>query len=558
MNQARSAHMANIKGKGICYENVDEPIQLTDQGDAPTIREYRLALIGKILNPKKQTVEKLIQSMPERWGMQDKITANDLGNGKFLLNFSNEEDLKYVLRQGPFHFNFCMFVLVRWEPVVHDDYPWVIPFWVEITGIPLHLWTFRNLEDIGSRLGRIGTVELEAGRMLIDVDTRKPLTFTRRIVSPEGDEASIQIHYEKLFTHCKTCGMVTHEKEYCPHKEVPMQEQGERTGVFARDQLPSEEVHRNPWSRNLKHQDGKERLSSDKIGFAKERYGFVSESRSDGGFMTDARMAHHSYENHNNRWTQGGKAKKTSTAHSRQSTRYVPYDRKYEKSWRIKERTEKRVDVQERSGKSYAHSSRAMNNIEASRYSSVSGDHQSQKSSGKGIASKIVSPLCQAPDDNVTKRHKFSPCLLTYSPMEEVVTEDAHVIAALEDMEIIGTSKRNECERDTTLEVMDQDDDLLGEELLDMEKGGMKVSGGEVGVAHMDVERSKPTSVHKSKKRHRLPLGLPIKKAEFLRRGSPILHRSSSRDTYRSESNCLGVGKSSRGNTSKRNGLEGL
>ncbi|KAG2314909.1 hypothetical protein Bca52824_018031 [Brassica carinata] len=265
--------------------------------------------------------------------------------------------------------------------------------------------------------------------------------------------------------------------------------------------------------------------------------------------MTDARMAHHSYENHNNRWTQGGKAKKTSTAHSRQSTRYVPYDRKYEKSWRIKERTEKRVDVQERSGKSYAHSSRAMNNIEASRYSSVSGDHQSQKSSGKGIASKIVSPLCQAPDDNVTKRHKFSPCLLTYSPMEEVVTEDAHVIAALEDMEIIGTSKRNECERDTTLEVMDQDDDLLGEELLDMEKGGMKVSGGEVGVAHMDVERSKPTSVHKSKKRHRLPLGLPIKKAEFLRRGSPILHRSSSRDTYRSESNCLGVGKSSRGNT---------
>ncbi|KAL0846442.1 hypothetical protein Bca101_019688 [Brassica carinata] len=164
---------------------------------------------------------------------------------------------------------------------------------------------------------------------------------------------------------------------------------------------------------------------------------------------------------------------------------------------RIKERTEKRVDVQERSGESYAHSSRAMNNIEASWYSSVSGDHQTQKSSGKRIASKIVSPLCQAPDDNVTKRHKASPRLLTYSPMEEVVPEDAHVITALEDMEIIGTSKRNECERDTTLEVMDQDDDLLGEELLDMEKGGMKVSGGEVGVTNMDVERSKPTSAHK-------------------------------------------------------------
>ena len=55
--------------------------------------------------------------------------------------------------------------------------------------------------------------------MLIDVDTRKPLTFIRKIASPEGDEVSIQIHYEKLFKHCKTCGMVTHELAYCPTKE---------------------------------------------------------------------------------------------------------------------------------------------------------------------------------------------------------------------------------------------------------------------------------------------------------------------------------------------------
>lgn len=90
--------------------------------------------------------------------MQDKITANDLGNGKFMLNFSNEADLKSVLSQGPFHYNFCMFVLVRWEPVVHDEYPWNIPLWVEITGIPLHLWTIKNLEKIGRKLGHIDTV----------------------------------------------------------------------------------------------------------------------------------------------------------------------------------------------------------------------------------------------------------------------------------------------------------------------------------------------------------------------------------------------------------------
>ncbi|WZZ72748.1 hypothetical protein YC2023_084118 [Brassica napus] len=176
--------------------------------------------------------------------MQDKITVNDLGNGKFLLNFATEEDLQSVLTQGPFHYNFCMFVLVRWELVVHDDYPWIIPFWVEIMGIPLHLWTIGNLKNIEKRLGHIDTVELSAGRMLIDVDTRKPLTFKRKIALPEGDEVLIQIQYEKIFKHCKTYGMVTHEMAYCSTKETSSRSQGARSDVISRVQLPATDVSR--------------------------------------------------------------------------------------------------------------------------------------------------------------------------------------------------------------------------------------------------------------------------------------------------------------------------
>lgn len=42
-------------------EDDDEPIQLTDQDDSHVIKEYNMSFIGKILNPKKQNVEKLIQ-----------------------------------------------------------------------------------------------------------------------------------------------------------------------------------------------------------------------------------------------------------------------------------------------------------------------------------------------------------------------------------------------------------------------------------------------------------------------------------------------------------------
>lgn len=113
-----SAPTADTKGKGILYEEDDDPIQLIEDDDAHTIREYHMSLNGKILNPKKQTVEKLISTMPTQWGMQGKITANDLGN----------EDLQSVISQGPFHYNYCMFVLVRWEPIVHDEYPGLYPF----------------------------------------------------------------------------------------------------------------------------------------------------------------------------------------------------------------------------------------------------------------------------------------------------------------------------------------------------------------------------------------------------------------------------------------------
>lgn len=69
------------KGKGILIEeDDDEPILLPDQADEQLISEYRLSLIGKILNPKKQNVERLIFAMPEQWGMSEKITGCDLGN----------------------------------------------------------------------------------------------------------------------------------------------------------------------------------------------------------------------------------------------------------------------------------------------------------------------------------------------------------------------------------------------------------------------------------------------------------------------------------------------
>ncbi|RID45761.1 hypothetical protein BRARA_I02463, partial [Brassica rapa] len=499
--------MTDVKGKGICYERNDEPIQLTDQDDSPTIRDYRLSLIGKILNPKKQSVEKLLQTMPAQWEMQDKITANDLGNGKFLLNFANEGDLLSVLRQGPFHYNFCMFVLVRWEPVVHDDYPWVIPFWVKITGIPLHLWTIKNLRNIGNRLSYVDTLELEAGRMLIDVDSRKPLTFTRKIASPEGDEVSIQIHYKKLFKFCKTCGLIIHEMAYCPTKEYNLRSQVERPGVFARVQLPTADVSRQPSLRQHQPNDmlnnyGHERnIRRNRSPTRGQRY--------DGGFMRDARAAHHRYGEHNDKFPgkYGRHDRKIPSAFTRQSVRYAPYEKNKQHSWRIKDHSETREDVNMKSIAPYVPIPRT-GDIGGSSTQKSDGVmmKDTQQSSGKRIASLIVTPSRQALDDNVTKRPRVSPRLLTFSPTEEVLPVDAQVIGALNDMEITSNSAGRLNDADKSEDR--NGDDLLGEDLMDMEADIVKRTEKDERNDKGVLERSKPSSSSTRGGKRRAPLGL--------------------------------------------------
>lgn len=41
--------MEDTKGKGIIYEDDDEPIMLEEQDDSHTIRKFRMSLIGKVL-----------------------------------------------------------------------------------------------------------------------------------------------------------------------------------------------------------------------------------------------------------------------------------------------------------------------------------------------------------------------------------------------------------------------------------------------------------------------------------------------------------------------------
>lgn len=504
-----------------------------------------MSLIGKILNPKKQNVEKLIKSMPTQWGMQDKITANDLGNGRFLFNFTTEEDLQSVLSQGPFHFNFCMFVLVRWEPIVHDEYPWNIPFWVEITGIPLHLWTVTNLKRIGGKLGHIDTMELAAGRLLVDVDTRKPLIFTKKVQSPGGDEVSIQFTYDRLFKHCSYCGFLTHEAANCTKKMEDQRQQAKEAGVFSRVQLPFEPQNRQSLledrtRRDLyhSHRDRKNDTWKDHEAVKPATAAYSRSSRENRD-----RVEHdYSERRHerlverplrrpgDNRWSHSG---------SRHSQRYVPYHTKKPQIWKEKisrvgcssSNISTDIEVMELGHHDDTYQDRLLKIAEE-----CSGNENAPRGSGKKLASTIVSPYhaSNENDVNVTFRSKSSTRAIDFSPMENVTRDidfshmenemhnndlnKGQIIEALHDMDIGGSSVGAQL-HDASMDVDATDDDdvdLLGEELKEMEEPHHIASSSN------EVARgSKARSSNKGPSRHGILRGMPVRKAEFLRRGSP-------------------------------------
>lgn len=108
-------------------------------------------------------------------------------------------------------------ILQRWEPVIADDFPSSISFWVRIHGIPLHYWTEEALHAIGSELGTVETKDVKQGRIRVQINGLKPLVVSMDITL-KGGQKQIEVEYEKIEKHCFLCRSLSHEKESCPQK----------------------------------------------------------------------------------------------------------------------------------------------------------------------------------------------------------------------------------------------------------------------------------------------------------------------------------------------------
>lgn len=207
------------------------PVQIPASNNAALIEENRLTLIGRVTNPSIQKTRALVDFFLQHWHVVGTITGRDLGPNMFQFKFNTEHDLLSVLDKAPFHFKRWMLILQRWEPVVSDNFPSLIPFWIKIHGIPLHYWTDEAISAIGSSLGPVVGKEVEKGRIRVQINGLEKLEMQMEISLPSGDVKQVELEYEKLEKHCFLCYSLSHEQDDCPSNQTSRGHAPPRTGI---------------------------------------------------------------------------------------------------------------------------------------------------------------------------------------------------------------------------------------------------------------------------------------------------------------------------------------
>ena len=159
----------------------------------------------------------LISLLPRKWNIRGRAVGSDLEQNCFQFRFENEDDLQSVLANRPYHFNFWMVILQKWEPVISASFPSQIPFWIRVKGLPLHYWHDEVLLSIGKDLGRVEKHELTktSASVKVLVDGLKGLTKETVMDFDTGEECTLTFEYERLENHCSICGSLSHLRKHC-------------------------------------------------------------------------------------------------------------------------------------------------------------------------------------------------------------------------------------------------------------------------------------------------------------------------------------------------------
>ncbi|CAD5314641.1 unnamed protein product [Arabidopsis thaliana] len=198
----------HLKGKEVANTYSPPPkrrIRAPSLDTCTLIVENSLTLMGRLTNSAIQRLWALFPFLSNRWNLRGKAVGSYLGKGCFQFKFDYEEDMQKVLDNRPYHFDQWMVILQKWEPIISETFPSLIPFWIDIQGLPKHYWQTEMLRSIGDDLGEVLDIEITSLTIAFTVIAspmkRSPIGSSdykgdlKRLCSPPVSKATLRNYY---------------------------------------------------------------------------------------------------------------------------------------------------------------------------------------------------------------------------------------------------------------------------------------------------------------------------------------------------------------------------
>ncbi|CAA7052732.1 unnamed protein product [Microthlaspi erraticum] len=173
----------------------DKPVDLPDSPSFRVFDENATSLLGRLLNPDCQPMNKMIEDMSRVWRVYDRVRGIALSRDKFQFIFQREKDQETVLKDRPWSYNNWTMLMDRWIPAP-----------------PIGEWG----EVIEIAYDPKGSQKDTFIRAHVKLNIADPAIVAKVVNLPTGGKVTIEYAYEKLRKYCFHCFRITHERPSCP------------------------------------------------------------------------------------------------------------------------------------------------------------------------------------------------------------------------------------------------------------------------------------------------------------------------------------------------------
>lgn len=130
-----------------------------------------------------------------------------------------------VLKRRYWHISDIPVVVSEWRPETANERPELsaMPLWVDLSGVPGHMFSQKGLRYLGDITGNFVRLHpnterctrLDMARVLVEVDLTKPMTEKICFQDRQGVEVTVSVSYPWLPPRCSGCNKWGHKEAIC-------------------------------------------------------------------------------------------------------------------------------------------------------------------------------------------------------------------------------------------------------------------------------------------------------------------------------------------------------